>query len=146
MGELLVERTGRMKQKKQYSRRGFLRTASAISAGVLVSLTGTGFLSACSRNDKESSPQAGILVTEGKEEPDLEVNLRAVQAEQQIFLGPKTRVWKYEGEVVRGDKESLQIIRDSYLGPIFRVKKGQWVRVNLINNVEEETIIHWHGL
>lgn len=135
-----------MKQKKQYSRRGFLRTASAISAGVLVSLTGTGFLSACSRNDKESSPQAGILVTEGKEEPDLEVNLRAVQAEQQIFLGPKTRVWKYEGEVVRGDKESLQIIRDSYLGPIFRVRKGQWVRVNLINNVEEETIIHWHGL
>jgi len=137
-----------MKQKMQYSRRGFLRTVSVVSAGMLVSITGTSFLSACSSNrtDEEISAQSGIPVTVGKEEPDLEVNLRAVQAEQSVFPGPKTRVWKYEGEVVRGDKESLQIIRDSYLGPIFRVKKGQWVRVNLINNVEEETIIHWHGL
>lgn len=137
-----------MKQKMQYSRRGFLRTVSVVSAGMLVSITGTSFLSACSSNRtvEEISAQSGIPVSVGKEEPDLEVNLRAVQAEQSIFPGPKTRVWKYEGEVVRGDKESLQIIRDSYLGPIFRVKKGQWVRVNLINNVEEETIIHWHGL
>jgi blue copper oxidase len=135
-----------MKQKRQYSRRRFLRTASAISAGMLVSFTGTGFLSACSRNDDKNSLQAGILATEWKEQPDLEVILRAVKAEQQIFQGSKTRVWKYEGEVVQGDKESLQAIPDSYLGPIFRVKKGQWVRVNLINEVDEETIIHWHGL
>lgn len=37
-------------------------------------------------------------------------------------------------------------MRGSYLGPIFRVKKGQHVQVRLKNELPDPTIIHWHGL
>jgi FtsP/CotA-like multicopper oxidase with cupredoxin domain len=37
-------------------------------------------------------------------------------------------------------------LSNSYLGPIFRVKKGQRVQVRLKNELPDPTIIHWHGL
>lgn len=41
-------------------------------------------------------------------EPDLVIALRAVQAEAQIKPGELTRVWMYQGEVVKGNPASLQ--------------------------------------
>lgn len=41
-------------------------------------------------------------------EPDLVIALRATQTEAQIKPGEPTRIWMYQGEVVKGDPASLQ--------------------------------------
>lgn len=81
-----------------------------------------------------------------KNSPDVEITLAAVQKEAQILPGSPTRVWSYEGAVVSGDANALQPVPNSYLGPTFRVRRGQNVRVNFTNNLPQPTIIHWHGL
>jgi len=78
--------------------------------------------------------------------PDLEVRLRAVEDTVAILSGNPTNVWAYRGDVLQGDPESLQTIPDSYLGPIFRVRQGQHIRIHFVNELPEESIIHWHGL
>ncbi|MBC8509689.1 MAG: multicopper oxidase domain-containing protein, partial [Chloroflexi bacterium] len=40
----------------------------------------------------------------------------------------------------------LQVIPNSYLGPIIRVQSGQKVRIQFTNDLSEPSIIHWHGL
>jgi len=97
-------------------------------------------LSAC-RSFINEQPTA---VFEG--EPDLEIRLTAKPGEQQIFPGPATEVWRYQGEVLKGPSDSLVSIPDSYLGPIFRVKTGSRLRVHFENELPEKSIIHWHGL
>jgi FtsP/CotA-like multicopper oxidase with cupredoxin domain len=82
----------------------------------------------------------------GSETPDLEFRIRSVPGEVKILDGPATQVWRYEGEVLRGDAQNLQSIADSYLGPILRASKGQHVRVHYENQIPQESIIHWHGM
>lgn len=78
-------------------------------------------------------------------QPDVVINLRAVQTTQQILPGSLTNVWKYEGEVVQGSSDNLQAVPDSFLGPTIRVRRGQTVRINFTNNLPETTLMHWHG-
>jgi len=52
------------------------------------------------------------------------VRLRGSQA-------PATAIWGYEGQVP---------------GPLLRLKRGTELRVRLINELPEPTLIHWHGL
>lgn len=78
--------------------------------------------------------------------PDIELSLRAAPSEVAIYSGNATRVWSYQGEVLRGDSTNLQNIANSYLGPIIRAHKGQNVRINFTNNLPEQTVLHWHGL
>jgi hypothetical protein len=111
-------------KNKHYSRRDFMRIASKMYMGTLVSLTGVAFLTACDYSSEGASMESGFPAVQGKAELDLEVNLRAMPAEQAVFPGQKTHVWKYMGEVVQGNPDSLLTIPNSYLGPIFRVKKG----------------------
>jgi FtsP/CotA-like multicopper oxidase with cupredoxin domain len=44
---------------------------------------------------------------------------------------PATAIWGYDGTVP---------------GPTLRVKRGEEVRVRLLNELPEATVIHWHGL
>ena len=44
---------------------------------------------------------------------------------------PPTAIWGYDGVVP---------------GPVLRVKRGQELHVRLINELPEETTIHWHGV
>ncbi|MCZ7657106.1 MAG: multicopper oxidase family protein [Xanthobacteraceae bacterium] len=44
---------------------------------------------------------------------------------------PPTAVWGYDGTVP---------------GPVLRVRRGEELRVRLVNELPEETVIHWHGL
>ena len=37
-------------------------------------------------------------------------------------------------------------INGAYLGPTLRVNKGEEVRINVANNLDEDTTMHWHGL
>lgn len=79
-------------------------------------------------------------------EPDLEFVLRATPGEVPILSGRPTRVWHFHGEVLKGDPASLQTLENTYLGPVFRVRKGQKIRVHFRNEIPEESIVHFHGL
>ncbi len=76
----------------------------------------------------------------------LAVDLTAGRTTLPIFSGAETPVWRYQSSVREGSAESIQTLSNSYLGPIFRVKKGQRVQVRLKNELPDPTIIHWHGV
>ncbi len=78
--------------------------------------------------------------------PDVEIALVAETGTASILPGPPTNVWKFRAEVLSGPSSAVQPLTDTYLGPIFRWRKGQKVRVRFTNNIPEETIVHWHGL
>ncbi|WP_207551821.1 multicopper oxidase CueO [Rodentibacter trehalosifermentans] len=59
-----------------------------------------------------------------------EIHLSVEQGTSQ-FGQHKTATWGYNGSLLR---------------PAIRVKSGQEVRVNIQNNLPEETTVHWHGL
>lgn len=123
-----------MNHGSRLSRRNFLNAASMTGLALLLV-------------DCTSRP-TGILAVPLQPSADsaVEIDLAAVVGEQGIFDGPKTKVWQYEGKVVRGDANMIQQISGSYLGPVIRVKTGQRVRVNFTNRVTEPSIVHWHGL
>lgn len=77
---------------------------------------------------------------------DLELELRAEVGEAPILPGAPTRVWRYQGKVLKGDPAALVTLPNSYLGPIIRTFPGQRVRVHFVNSLPEPSIIHWHGL
>jgi FtsP/CotA-like multicopper oxidase with cupredoxin domain len=88
----------------------------------------------------------GKSLAQSETNPDLELRLRAIETEVSILEGSLTRVWSYQGEVLAGDPNALQTIPNSYLGPIIRLRQGQHVRIHFVNELPEESIIHWHGL
>jgi len=118
------------------NRRQFLRSLGIGS----LALASQSLLNACS----EVSTEQTTPVFQG--DPDLEIRLTAKSGEQQIFPGAPTKVWRYEGEVLKGPSEALVNVPESYLGPTFRVKKGTNLRVHFENDLPEESIVHWHGL
>ena len=75
--------------------------------------------------------------------PDLHIELRATTDQAQIRPGQPTHVWRYHAKVIKGDLRTIEFL--SYL-PLLRVRRGQKVRIELINDLSELTIVHWHGL
>lgn len=49
-------------------------------------------------------------------------------------------------EFFAGQQTATTGINRSYLGPILRMRKGDALRMNVANGMEEEISIHWHGL
>jgi FtsP/CotA-like multicopper oxidase with cupredoxin domain len=93
----------------------------------------------------------GLSVRAGGEERassgiDVHIELHAVQDRVVIHPGAKTRVWRYQSKLLRGDASVLDATAGNYLGPVIRVRRGQRVRIDLVNELPESTIIHWHGL
>ncbi|MCF6278073.1 MAG: multicopper oxidase domain-containing protein [Anaerolineales bacterium] len=131
-------------RSKELSRRDFLRLlgigsgAAVLSACAPKTLTETAFPPTAIPESGAASAPAG--------EVDVEIALKAVEGEAQILSGKPTRVWQYQGEVLSGPADSLKVVPNSYLGPIFNVKKGQTIRVHFTNELNEESIVHWHGL
>jgi FtsP/CotA-like multicopper oxidase with cupredoxin domain len=78
----------------------------------------------------------------------LDVALRAGPA--QVALDPASgraaHVWRFEGKRLAGKPEAFVTSPETYLGPTFRVQRGERVRVQLDNALDEPTIVHWHGL
>lgn len=77
---------------------------------------------------------------------DVHLELRAVADQIAIRPGEPTRVWRYRAKLLRGASSALDVPADTYLGPIVRVQRGQRIRIDLINELPEPTVIHWHGL
>jgi hypothetical protein len=110
---------------------------------------GTATLSACGFLPPAlSAPTtAPVILTPLASVPvSLAVDLTAGRATLPIFSGAETPVWRYQPSVREGSVESIQVLSNSCLGPIFRVKQGQRVQVRLKNELPDPTIIHWHGL
>ena len=116
-------------------RQDFLRYAGVGSASLLTAAVAL-----------RSSAQAAPGPRPERSAPNLEIELRPSPTEVSLLSGRPTRVWSYRGKVLAGDPSSLQALPGSYLGPIIRVRRGQSIRVHLINGIEQPTIIHWHGL
>jgi FtsP/CotA-like multicopper oxidase with cupredoxin domain len=45
-----------------------------------------------------------------------------------------------------GPQDALAAAGSSFLGPTFRLKRGQKVRIRFMNLLPEKSIVHWHGL
>jgi len=74
------------------------------------------------------------------------IELRAAPSTRQILPGAATSVWSFTGTLLEGRPDSLTAIPGSYLGPIIRVRRGDTLRVDFINDLPEASIVHWHGL
>src|SRR5699024_12558792 len=57
--------------------------------------------------------------------------VRAQKGETERFDGTKTKTYGYNGD---------------FLGPVLRCSKGDKVKINTINELDEERTFHWHGL
>ncbi len=123
------------------NRRGFLQL-TGLGATALISSSLVKLLSACSPGS------AGInsVSQPTPASPDIEMAITAAPSEISILPGQPTKVWRYQAELIRGADSSLQLIPDSYLGPVIRASRGQNMRIHFKNELPEESIIHWHGL
>jgi len=116
------------------SRRVFLKKIAAAASAVYIN----SFIAACRTS--------ATATTFSDSEVDVELELAAVPDDVQIFPGVLTNVWRYQGKVIKGPTETLEIIPESYLGPIIHLKTGQNVKITFRNDLLEPSIIHWHGL
>lgn len=77
--------------------------------------------------------------------PDVSIELHARPDRLNLLPGSATNVWRYDGKVSHGDPGALSFVSDGY-APVLRVRRGQKVRIEFINELPEPTIVHWHGL
>ena len=101
-------------------------------------------LNACGPNPPTTT--APTLFSPAPGSSSLAVDLTAERATVPIFSGAETPVWRFQASVQEGSGGSIQTLKGSYLGLIFRVKKGQRVQIQLKNELSDPTIVHWHGL
>lgn len=118
---------------KQIGRRRFLST-----------LAGTALLGAIPAQAQKARRVASSASTDFA--PELELEIRAVQDQIQLFTGAPTRVWRYQGKVLKGDPHAVSHQPGTSLGPVIRVNRGTRVRINFINALPQPSVIHWHGL
>jgi hypothetical protein len=126
------------------TRRDFLRLAG-LSTG---SLAFSGIIAACApylNPEISATPTSPVVPTLSTTE-DLEVILRATAGTADIFPDHTTNILRYQAEAIQGPPASVLVTPNSYLGPIIHVRRGQNFRARLVNELPEETIIHWHGL
>lgn len=78
---------------------------------------------------------------------DVEIEMTA-HAQQVAILakGPATQVQKFSAKLLKGPQQTLKVLPDNYLCPILNFQQGQKVRIFFRNNLQESSIIHWHGL
>ncbi|MFO7843617.1 MAG: multicopper oxidase family protein [Bacteroidales bacterium] len=98
-------------------------------------------LSGCNAGEKNNANKATPDFN-----PDVEIELTAKRMSMPLLDGQKTNVYHYESRLIKGEDNSLSNLKDSYLGPVIRIKRGQKIRVVFKNNLPRESIIHWHGL
>ncbi len=130
-----------MKNNNNYNRRSFIETASLFAAGFYV----MPLFSSCNSVTSTAHPKAGTTVNSDFN-ADVDIQLKAVQSSINILSTINTDIYSYKGSLIKGDKQTLQQLEGSALGPIIRVEKGDRVRIRFENEISEKSIIHWHGL
>ncbi len=127
-----------MKDRTQLNRRSFLKTAGMGSLLLIGGGLVLGHLLPEESSVRTSSDPAF--------DPDVEIDLRAVPGEVALFPGASTRVRTFEASLRKGPAGTLTPMEESYLGPPIRLQKGQRVRIRFSHNLDETSIVHWHGL
>lgn len=89
-----------------------------------------------------SSAQWGTF---GSRRPPLELLLRAEPGTAEILPGPVTAIKRFTATAL-GSPHSGGSRPRSYLGPTIEAWKGQRLRVLFMNQIDRESIVHWHGL
>ncbi len=117
-------------------RRKFITTTLLTSGAVAT----TGLLQSCKKYAEVASKKSPTF------NPDIEFDLISKAEKVNIFQDKPTDIYKYNFKLIKGRPTNIQNIENSYLGPIIRVKKGQKIRVNYKNLLDDESIVHWHGL
>lgn len=109
-----------------FTRRGFLLASTAL--GLTHVLTGT----ASAQNTlRFETPLAVPPLLEGTLKGDVrEYDLSLQSGVTEFFKGYKTPTWGLNG---------------SFLGPTLKMRRGETVRVNVTNTLDETTTLHWHG-
>lgn len=130
-----------MKEKNKYNRRNFIETVGW-GTGALCVLP---IFSSCKSDSKPIHPNKSNEVNNDFN-ANIDIRLTATPSKTNIFPDNSTDTYSYTGELLKGDKNVLQDLAESYLGPIIRVKKGDKVRIRFENQIPEKSIIHWHGL
>lgn len=72
-----------------------------------------------------------VLKPDHEDDHSISYTIRAQQGTSEIFDGTKTKTYGYNGD---------------FLGPVIRLKKGMNVTFHLVNDLNEDTTFHWHGL
>jgi FtsP/CotA-like multicopper oxidase with cupredoxin domain len=130
-----------MSDLKNYSRRRFL-TKSGLGLAAFAGMPG--FLQAM--EGMHGFPKLTPNKASPDFKPDVEFDLFCRSSPVSILPGRQTMVQQYAALLIKGPKETITDIAGSYLGPIIRLQKGQKVRVNLHNKLDEPTVTHWHGM
>lgn len=143
---------------QKLNRRNFIRLAGGMAgAFVISSCAPRGMMGPMMQSDAgqdqllltpvtvESQPSTESNVIGSNFVPDLEIKLRAIVDDFTFTSDVSTPILRYVGELVEGTSNNLTEVPNSFLGPTIRVKRGQKVRVHLINELATKTIIHWHG-
>jgi FtsP/CotA-like multicopper oxidase with cupredoxin domain len=81
----------------------------------------------------------------GAVEPDVILRLVATPARVSIRSGAETRVLRYTGEVLRGRRDAIRTSAGN-LGPTLELRRGEHVRIEVVNRIGTPTVIHWHGM
>ncbi|SRX55074.1 multicopper oxidase family protein [Aequorivita sp. CIP111184] len=130
-----------MKDKKQYTRRNFVGTVGLATSGLYF----MPLISSCRSDTASAHPNVGNAVNNDFN-PDIDIQLKAVQSSTKILSDKNTDTYSYKGSLIKGGKQTLQHLVGSALGPIIRVNKGDRVRIRFENEIPAKSIIHWHGL
>src|SRR5699024_10507845 len=127
-------------------------------------------LSACATNDETTPEENSDSMEEGKDDStmgqdmeghmdhDYEENLNNSTGENEIEIPPvlesdkedkvayTVRAQKSETEIFNGTKTKTYGYNGAFLGPMRRLNKGDKVKIKTVNELDEETTFHWHGL
>lgn len=76
-------------------------------------------------------PIPELLEDKDPEEGRAEFDLKVQYGRTEFIDGKETDTLGYNG---------------NYLGPVIRVNKGDDVKINIENSLDEQTTVHWHGL
>ncbi|MDN6193765.1 MAG: multicopper oxidase domain-containing protein [Alkalibacterium sp.] len=85
------------------------------------------------RTDEERNklPIPPLLEDKNPEEGKAEFDLNVQYGKKEFIEGQEAETLGYNGD---------------YLGPIIRANKGDDVKININNTLDEPTTVHWHGL
>ena len=114
-------------------RRDFLRIGAA--GGALLGSGGGGLLSACAAQRTAAAPAGSSAAAGGLYRP------RIVSPEGLTLVARKTTA-----EIAPGVSSPILTWGDGPVGPTIEARTGQRATIVMRNELDEPTIVHWHGL
>ena len=119
------------------------------SRRVLLKMTALGAVplgAGCDVASRSAVESTALAADGGKVDVDLELRAVVGQAVLDPLGGRAADVFRFEGKVLSGPASALSSLASGYLGPTFRVRPGQRLRVRFMNGLPEPSIVHWHDL